>query len=484
MTVLDEDLNLYEAWLAEPSSKPTFYHAIPGDDSMGEDACLFAKAIGVILDDWQEQLLKDWLRVKPDGTFTHPTVVLLANRQNGKTLVIQVYLLFLLYLGPDNIKNILYAAHKLNSTLEVFRGLLELIEGNPDLARRTKRVYTAAGGQRIIAERGSEIRFASRVSTMGAGIRGWSIDCVVLDEALILTETYLSSLLPTLSARPNTQVMYASSSGDADSVALGNLRTAAYTRPAGMTMSEWAADPTMPGFSARDERMWARVNQALPHRLGIDAVRSEYATLSESSFLRERCGVWSTGAPDPALNYDLWQAALVPDAGFPSPGAATLALDVTITDNERHAALAAAWLDPATGKPTAVLVHSAPSTDWIPGKVTEVANRFAVGTVAFSPGGASDVVDSVQHLVPIESVPFGKLRAAAQWLTEQLATGEVQIQSSPTLNDVARTTHRRKSGTDGGWLFSSHLRPAAPLNATSLALMLCATAAPAEPAIW
>lgn len=459
-------------------SPPTFHHAEQGDTDLAAEVLDFAEAAGIPLDPWQRDVITDWTLTRA-GRWVHRTGCLIVPRQGGKTHAMTARALHALFFGHE--KHILVSAHRFSSAAANFAEMVAIIDANPDLQALTKSIRRGHGDEKIITKRGSELSIGSRVSTMTSQTRGRSFDLVVLDEALVLNDLFLSALLPTMSARPNPQVLYVSSSGDHDSEVLHKVRQAGYDRTPGLTFTEWAADPD---DDPADRAVWAKVNPSYPLRPTPEAVEQERATLTATAFARERLGIWSTGVPEPALNWDSWTGAQVPSVGFPASGQATLAVDVSIgSDGTRTGALAAAWQ--VEGRVHTVLIQTAPDTAWLPAKVAEVASRYGIYEVSFCPGGATDVHDGLTSAgITVNRASYPALRSAAARLGEMLGADTVRVQSSDALNHAARTVPRAKS-SDGTWGFSSKsVTPAAGLNAIALAAVGAETVAPAEAVIW
>jgi hypothetical protein len=73
-----------------------------------------------------------------------------------------------------------------------------------------KRIYNGNGEERIEMNGGARLLFKARTKTGGRGLTG---DKVILDEAFALQPGHMGALLPTLSVRPDPQVLYGSSAG-------------------------------------------------------------------------------------------------------------------------------------------------------------------------------------------------------------------------------------------------------------------------------
>src|SRR5690606_3878966 len=86
-----------------------------------------------------------------------------------------------------------------------FGKFLELIESSPALESRIARngIMNAINREQIKFTNGAIIKFKAR---SGSGGRGFSSDCLFLDEAQILTPRAWASINSTMSAMPNPQV--------------------------------------------------------------------------------------------------------------------------------------------------------------------------------------------------------------------------------------------------------------------------------------
>lgn len=459
---------------------PTFRRVDAGSDVVAQEVLDFADAVGISLDPWQEQVLTDWTLVAEDGTWTHRQGCLLVPRQAGKTHAVTVRVLYALFFGHE--KHVLYSAHRFPSAAAQFREMVAIIDNHDELRKRVKRLTSSTGNEMIQTERGGELSVQSRTNTMTSQTRGRNYDLVVLDEALVLSQQYMSSMLPTLSSRANPQLLYISSGGDHDSEVLAQVRQAGYSDTGGLAFSEWAADEE---DDEEDPKVWAKVNPSYPIRPTPDSVRHELAVLTRSAFRRERLNIWSTGVPEPALEFDVWQKCVEPNVGFPAPGAASMAVDVSVSPTgDRTAALAVSWRDDE-GRLVVVMAETAPEVGWLPAAVSRMAERYGVYDVRFCPGGADDVVGVIEKVgVHVDRAPFSALTGAAARLAELVGMRDLRVQYSEALNLAARTVPR-STDRNGGWRFSSKsVTPACTLVAVSLAVVAADASMVPEPAIW
>ena len=164
-------------------------------------------------------------------------VGLVTPRQNGKNGILEARELAGLFLFGERL--ILHSAHEFKTAQEAFRRVMFLVENNDDLRKRVARVRTSHGEEGIELRDGARLRFIAR--STGSG-RGFSADCVILDESYALSSEAMGALLPTLSALPNPQVWYTSSAGKRDSTQLMMIRDRGRAGgDPGLAYFEWSA---------------------------------------------------------------------------------------------------------------------------------------------------------------------------------------------------------------------------------------------------
>ena len=123
--------------------------------------------------------------------------------------------------------------------------------------------------------------------------RGFSADCVIMDEAHTVSSEQMGALLPTLSARPDPQVLYACAGPGPGAWHLSRLRQRVLTGDTRrLAWLEWSADPD---GDTEDEQAWLAANPAAAAgRLELARMREERASLGHDGFRAERlaCAPW------------------------------------------------------------------------------------------------------------------------------------------------------------------------------------------------
>jgi hypothetical protein len=329
---------------------------------------------GFAPDPEQRMLLDDLFAVGRDGKSASFEFGVVACRQNLKTGLFKQAALGWLFVTDQRLS--VWSAHEFRTSQEAFREMDELCAAHPELSKRVKNVYRGNGDESIEMKTGQRLIFKAR--TKGGG-RGLSGDKVILDEAFALRAMHMGALLPTLSARPDPQVLYGSSAGMADSSVLHELRKRGIDGSPRLTYAEWgdivpascASDEcdhhwTREGCCLDDEARWQRGNPAMGRRITVDYIRSERRALPPEEFARERLGWWDEPATDAkGIDRDAWAALADPDAE--PTGTLRLAIDAAPR-------LASASIV-VVGGGVAELVDRRAGTNWLISRVAGVLDR-------------------------------------------------------------------------------------------------------------
>lgn len=264
-------------------------------NSWQDVADLSARA-GVYLDGWQELILKSAMGERADGKWAAQLVGVTAPRQNGKTqLMLSRALAGALLFGE---RKIVISAHRQDSATETFTKLNEVIEDSNNAwlrARlkpgRGKGVVESQNRQGIRFTNGASIDFKTRT---GPGNRGFSSDCLMLDEGQRTTQQAWTSINSTRSAMWNPQLWLLGTMPmpDDESAVFMAVRKAALEGVSSTTAwLEWGADPKSPDFDPASEYTRWTANPAWNVRINHEVVQSEYETYPAELFGIDRLGL-------------------------------------------------------------------------------------------------------------------------------------------------------------------------------------------------
>lgn len=417
--------------------------------------CDVAEQAGMPLDPWQITVLEYGLANGPDGLRAALEVVLWIARQNGKTVDLAVLLAGAMpILG---LRSAVYSAHLFNTTKETFE-LTEYLILNSSLAEHY--VKSLRGNNEVsITMTTGKIRFLAR--TKGSG-RGLGADLVVLDEAFSLIAAQIGAIMPTLSARPNPQLWYASSAAMADSEQLHNLRRrAAGPEPGPLCWMEWSAPE---GIPRHDEAGWAEANPALGRRLSYRWIRTELEAMPAREFERERLS-WAD-EPDGGTELDQaqWLGLVDGDSSVIRP--LGFGLDIPPERDAASIAVAGMRLD---GLAHVEVVEHIPGLDWLVARAVELHKRWKVPFWIQLGSPAAAYIDVLEARgVEVKTHPEGG--GAAALLVDNIKAGTLRHLGQASLARALVASRRKVIGDRWTWSRGSSTEDISPLVAASLAL--------------
>jgi hypothetical protein len=289
------------------TTSPTFARVPDGDESSGVEAVELARAYGVLLDEWQADIVRGVLR-ESGGGWSCSQAGLVVGRQNGKgQILLALELAGLLLLDEQ----ILHTAHQVKTSSDAFRRLWRVILGHDELARRVRRHSEQIGAEYVELAGGPRISFTTRSAAAG---RGLAIDRLVVDEAEDLPAAEVGALAPTVFARPRAQSLYFGTAPSVfhDSEAFAHLRGSARDglNPR-LGWWEWCAPF---GDDIDDEDLWQRVNPAVATgRIPLQAVRDDRAVLPVDQFRAERLSMWLPVGGATVFDAAEWERLADPD---------------------------------------------------------------------------------------------------------------------------------------------------------------------------
>ena len=209
--------------------------------SRGGELIDLASSLKIDLMEWQKFALIHTHKVKPDGRWATPVNTIVVARQNGKSFLQLIRILGGLFLWEENLQ--IGSAHRLSTSLEQFRAMVQIIEKNDSLAKQVKKIRWQHGGEEIETLTGN--RFIVRAG--GSAARGVSRPSTIhLDELREMNDIEsFASLRYTLMAATNPMVMAYTNAGDSASVVLNQFRSRAMASIAGVEDDigyfEWSA---------------------------------------------------------------------------------------------------------------------------------------------------------------------------------------------------------------------------------------------------
>ncbi|AVP42228.1 terminase large subunit [Gordonia phage Fenry] len=244
----------------EGRQEPRLLSEWDGDDTDGVKAVELGRRVGKKAMPWQSTMLRSWMRRRPDGLWTHPECVAIIARQNGKTLLVILRILWGLFLANDRQgERIVYSAQRWPTAEDVYKRVWAIIEARPWLNRRVVQHVCSGGRGLIVTDRGARCAFVTRSADLGKGFD--EVDLVIYDEAYNLTDTQTGALDPTQTAAANAQTIYLSTAVDESTMpnchVLAAIRRRGLAREEDLYFAEWSPEDGMP---LDDPDTWAFVN--------------------------------------------------------------------------------------------------------------------------------------------------------------------------------------------------------------------------------
>lgn len=469
---------------APPDARPRIEHIPAFDHSAADETLDFMDMLDMPLLDWQRYSLCASLGETANGKWAAPWVVEICPRQNGKSYKWAARVLAGLFVLNEQL--ITYTAHKVDTALEVFRIVEHFALANPQTRRMVKSIMHTTGRENIELVTGQRFKLISRVRSGG---RGYSGDCLILDEALELRDqSVISALVPTLAAQPNPQLIIASSAGDPGSVVLRGLRDQGRAGAGDMAYFEYSApDDADPD----DENAWRQANPALGELIDPATLRRNRLIMSEEGFKREHLGIWGgrvSGAIIPATS---WQSTRVDVDDEPLPGALGLAFDVA-PDRTWASVVVAYDVDRRTH---VRMARHRLGDGWLTDELAALVQMYRVPVTYADSGPSRDIGDRLRMLgCEVRALSTRDYATACSRLHSGLVNETITHHPDLALDEAAAAASTRKMGVDS-WAFThkpgpeKSSAPICPIVAAALAVWgndhtKDLTAPPPRPAVY
>ena len=359
------------------------------------------------LDPEQELVLEGSLGVRDDGKWQTREVGLNVPRQNGKGEILIARELFGLFELGERL--VIHTAHEFKTSAEHFQRLEAVVRDCPELHARvlrnengTLRGYRYSHGEESITlQDGARIEFKTRTKS---GMRGFAgVDLLVLDEAMIISESAHSSAMPIIRASKTErgpQLWYTGSAVDQLTMEHGVVWTRVRERgmagddPA-LAYFEWSIDVEHPD-DVSDEMMldvelWKQVNFAIARgRVTVEHMEWERRAMSQRGFAIELLGAGdyppTDGAADQLVSTEDWLALEDPGSVLMDP--ICLAFDVS---PDRQVAICAEGQN-ANGVFHSEVVAAGAGTGWVGPKLVELCAKWDVTEVVCDGYGPSAAI--------------------------------------------------------------------------------------------
>ena len=448
-----------------------------------QDVADISSAFGIILDPWQELILEASMGERSDRTWAAKRVGISLPRQNGKSqLLVARALAGALLFGE---KKIVISAHLQDTAREAFVKLMEIVEADANDALRDRikpnGIMNAIHREQVKFVNGATIQFKSRSGVAG---KGFSSDCLLLDEAQILGSRAWTSINSTMSAMRNPQVWLLGTppQEEDDCFAFEAVRNAAIDgKSTASAWCEWSADPSASDYDPASEYTRWIANPAWNGRINHEVVQGEYETYSPDRFAQDRLGQWRSASDliTRVISSDEWKATGLAEQ-LPEGIDGTPSLGIKFSPDGSSVAVVGAMkradlpihLELVGAHSGSMAAGTAALAAW----VAERASRYAAIVIDGKSQAGAFAEALIAAGVPKRAVivpTWGDVVTANSMTEQALIAGTATHLATEGQAALDRSIEasEKKTRTDGGWQWHCVAEPndATPAQAMSLA---------------
>lgn len=383
-----------------------------------------------------------------DGRWASKYIGISAPRQNGKSeLIVARALAGVLLFGE---KTIIISAHEVDTAKQVWKRLVDVVESNPTLEARVTGRMDAVNREFLAFGTGvdrQEIKLKARTKSGG---RGFSADCLLLDEAQILDKRTWGAINPTVSARPNPQIWLFGTppTPEDEPFAFTRVRESSMKHTARHTWLEWSAEP---GDDFNDPMVWARANPSFGVRISLEACEDDRAAMDDDQFGMERLGIWNLDeiSHDSVIPAQLWDDLTArEDREIISP----VAFAVDVSPDRKHASIAAAGTN-LLGNLQVEVVADGDGLSWVLGALTSlVLAHHPVTLVVDRTSAAASLLPALaaEGIEPDTTGPSEMAQACGGFYDDAIG-GVLAHLGDPLLREALLGAEQRKLSDAWAW---------------------------------
>lgn len=305
--------------------------------SKGAEFAEFAEKCGYPLFPWQKYISNDFLTIDASGAFVRKTIGIILSRQNGKTMLIALRILYGLFVLGE--RSIVAMSSKRGMAEDTFRKVCSIIDANEFLRVQVKLNrgevgYRGNGKEHLDLLNGARYEI---VASNADAARGKSANLLFVDELRYISEEAWAAAKPITIAMGNAAQTYVcSNAGDAFSSVLNNLREKALSYPSKtLGWYEYSA----PEYSKpTDRNAWAMSNPSLGFTITEEGLEEAYSVMPMEKFLPEHLCMWVSSLSSP-WPLGAWESCADRNLSIPVGPDTFMAFDVAIS--KRTASLVA-----------------------------------------------------------------------------------------------------------------------------------------------
>ena len=271
--------------------KPRLHSPWLKGETKGSQVAELAERIGQPLLEWQKLILDDMLTMDKKGMFIRKTSLLLIARQSGKSHLARMRCLAGLFMFGE--KDILIMSSNRGMAMKSFNIMADIIERNDWMRAQLKDgdpkkgIRRTNGDERIILASGAQLEVRAATSD---GARGMTADFLWIDELREVSTAAMDAAKSVTLARMNSQRLFTSNAGSADSTELNNLHEACRNYPPkSLGYYEYSA----PDFcDIWDRKAWAMANPSMGYLISVEAIEETIASSTTDAARTESLCQW------------------------------------------------------------------------------------------------------------------------------------------------------------------------------------------------
>lgn len=435
---------------------PEFESKHEGDESEGDSVAIFGARVGLRCMPWE------WLTVRAihsrqkvnewgERLWTHRDVVVECTRQQGKTLII---VLVILWRMTKYGRRIVYTAQRSSTAKDVYERTETVISRIPSLRKRLKAKpsWSAGRGLIVFSEKygGGKCEFGPRSQDFGRGYT--EVDDVFFDESYDIDPTAEANLTGAQSAAPNPQTFYFSTPPVLDvhphCQTLSDMHRLGHQRAPDLYYALYAAPAEM---TRDDPAAWAMAQPSY----GVSTNEREIASKRRKAKTAAKLAIfdadylgWGQYAPDEldgdtAIDGDVWAAR--EDPGPVLVGDYVLAVDREKRGRRRWAIVAGRRTE--DGRVFGELGF------WRSATIGEVASYLLLLVELWDPpavivDGKSDAAPLAPYMkelgIEMEVVGTNQLALACKGVADAIEGDDVAHSGQPAMLDAIESATKRE----------------------------------------
>lgn len=210
---------------------------------------------------WQENEINAINATGPDGRWVHSDAVLIVPRQNGKSLIVALIVLYRIFVLEQNV---LFTAQQWETAKELWEETWKIVRGRRFLSKMVTSKTCSQGRGTIFLSNGGRVVFTTRSQDAGRGLT--KVDLLVYDESYNLTDSEIAALSFLSQAADDPQVFFMSSAVHQDFPQHQNGRVLSAIRA--QALDDWHEDDPVyfseyaapEGLDPEDEDTWRVAN--------------------------------------------------------------------------------------------------------------------------------------------------------------------------------------------------------------------------------